>query len=78
MALGAAVLSGCAAPAVGPVPSVPAGPVLRVSDAAAPLSYSDGARAKRLANGICGPRGVRSSTGDRFDNGTWVFVEGCA
>jgi hypothetical protein len=76
MALGAAVLSGCAAPAS--VRPSPEGRALRVTDAAVPLTYSDGARAKRMANEICGPRGVKSSINDRYESGAWVFVEGCA
>jgi hypothetical protein len=76
MALGAAVLTGCAAPAA--VAPSGGGQALRISDPAAPLSFYDGARAKDLANAQCGPRGVRSSIDDRYENGTWVFVEGCA
>ena len=77
MALGAAVLSGCAAPAAVP-PSGGSGPAVRVTDAAAPLAYYEGARARQLADAQCGPRGVRSSINDRYENGVWVFVEGCA
>jgi hypothetical protein len=76
MALGAAVLTGCAAPAA--VAPSGGGSPLRISDPVVPLSFYDGARAKELANAQCGPRGVRSSINDRYENGTWVFVEGCA
>jgi hypothetical protein len=76
MALGAAVLTGCAAPAA--VAPSGGGLPLRISDPVVPLSFFDGARAKELANAQCGPRGVRSSINDRYENGTWVFVEGCA
>jgi hypothetical protein len=74
--LGAAVLAGCAAPPV--APGAAARSPLRVTDEAAPLAYWEGARAKRIANELCGPRGVRSSIDDRYENGAWVFVEGCA
>jgi hypothetical protein len=76
MALGAAVLTGCAAPAA--IPSGGGGQALRVTDPAAPLAFYDGVRAKQIANAQCGPRGVRSSINDRYESGTWVFVEGCA
>jgi hypothetical protein len=76
MALGAVVLSGCASP--GAVGSGGGGEPLRVADATAPLAFYDGARAKEIANAQCGPRGVRSSINDRYENGTWVFAEGCA
>jgi hypothetical protein len=77
MAIGAAVLSGCAAPAaVAPAPS--GAREVRVSGEAGPLANYEGAEAKRLANAQCGPKGVRSSINDRYENGTWVFVEGCA
>jgi len=80
MALGAAVLSGCAAPAPGLAPGAGASAsrALRVTDEAAPLAYFEGARAKRIANALCGPRGVRSSIDDRYENGAWVFVRGFA
>ena len=75
MALGAAVLSGCAAAGAG-APSATRD--LRVTGETGPLGFDEGARAKRMANDICGPKGVRSSINDRFDAGTWVFPEGCA
>ena len=37
----------------------------------------DGAAARRDADALCGGR-VRSSIYDRYEAGTWVFVEGCA
>jgi hypothetical protein len=76
MLLGVAMLAGCAGP--GPAPDRPGLGVLRVSDPAAPLAYFEGARARRLADEICGPRGVRSSIDDRFEDGSWIFVRGCA
>ncbi len=42
------------------------------------LAYWQGAEAKRLADAQCGARGVRPSAYDRYEAGTWVFVEGCA
>lgn len=72
---GLGALSACmgAGPAV-----VAAGPV-RVTDPAAPLTYSDGARAKTMADAQCGGR-VQTSIYDRFDDatGAWVFPGGCA
>ena len=76
MALGAAVLAGCA----GTPDYVPPGGrgALRVMDETNPPGYSDGTRAKRIANDICGPKGVKSSTEDRYESGYWIFAEGCA
>jgi hypothetical protein len=75
LAFGAAVLAGCSSPAA----VMPTGNgALRVTDAAAPLGFYEGARAKALADAQCGPRGVRSSIYDRYEDGAWVFVEGCA
>jgi hypothetical protein len=69
-------------------------PVVPRADVAASLSQSgravrvtrtvtpayamwDGAAARRDADALCGGK-VRSSIYDRFEAGTWVFVEGCA
>lgn len=38
----------------------------------------DGAAARRDADALCGPAGVRASIYDRFRAGSWIFVEGCA
>ena len=78
MALGVAVLSGCAADRPASVTPVSQGGPLRVSDEVNPLGYSDGTRAKRIANDVCGARGVESSINDRYENGVWIFAEGCA
>lgn len=37
----------------------------------------DGAPARKDADALCGGK-VRSSIYDRYEAGTWVFVEGCA
>lgn len=50
--------------------------VLRTSGM--PFTYADGWPARQAADALCGGRGVRSSMRDRFDNGAWIFVEGCA
>lgn len=42
------------------------------------LGFADGALAKRAANALCGPEGVKSSIRDGFETGGWVFAEGCA
>ena len=54
------------------------GRAVRVTRTAAP-SYAmwDGASARRDADALCGGK-VRSSIYDRYEAGTWVFVEGCA
>jgi hypothetical protein len=72
---GMGALSAC----VGAAPAVDNGAPVRVTDAAAPLTYADGARARKLADVQCRGR-VRTSIYDRFDDaaGTWVFPEGCA
>ena len=52
---------------------------VRVSRTAAPAYAKwDGAPARRDADALCGGRGVQSSIYDRYEAGTWVFVEGCA
>jgi hypothetical protein len=43
-----------------------------------PYAFHEGAAARREADARCGARGVRSSIYDRYENGAWVFVEGCA
>lgn len=64
---------------VGAGPAVVAAGPVRVTDPAAPLTYSDGARARKLADAQCGGR-VRTSIYDRFDEAAaaWVYPEGCA
>lgn len=58
---------------------VQAGRAVRVTRTAAPAyAMWDGAAARRDADALCGGRGVRSSIYDRYEAGTWVFVEGCA
>lgn len=42
-----------------------------------PYAMWDGAAARRDADALCGGK-VRSSIYDRYEAGTWVFVEGCA
>lgn len=57
---------------------VQAGRAVRVTRTAAPAyAMWDGAGARRDADALCGGR-VRSSIYDRYEAGTWVFVEGCA
>jgi hypothetical protein len=78
----AVTAAGCApAPGVGGAAAGPAarGP-LEVRAADVPFTYADGAVAKRQADAQCGPRGVRTSIYDRFDEAraVWIFVEGCA
>lgn len=45
-----------------------------------PPAYAmwDGAAARRDADALCGPRGVRGSIYDRYQAGAWIFVGGCA
>lgn len=71
-----AVLSACAAAA--PQLGVAAREPLRVTGPTRPLGYDEGLAARRLADAACGPRGVRTSDRDRYEAGSWVFVEGCA
>lgn len=57
----------------------PAGRGVRVTRTAAPpYALWDGAPARRDADALCGAKGVRSSIYDRYEAGSWVFVEGCA
>ena len=71
LAQGACVAS---APAV-----LPSQDALRVSDGGQPFQNSDGAKARKVANALCGGR-VNGSIYDRFDpaTGEWVFPGGCA
>lgn len=79
-------LAACVAAASAPVAPradvgaslVQAGRAVRVTRTAAPAyAMWDGASARRDADALCGGR-VRSSIYDRYEAGTWVFVEGCA
>ena len=72
-------LAACASPAPRAAGRVMAGP-LRVTDNGTPFTMDQGARAKRVAMDTCAAQGrvLRPSIYDRFDNGEWVFVEGCA
>jgi hypothetical protein len=55
-----------------------AGP-LRVSDDGKPFAMDQGLKARRAGEVICSRMGQRlqSSIYDRFDNGEWLFIEGC-
>lgn len=54
------------------------GRAVRVTRSVAPAyAMWDGAHARRDADALCGGK-VRSSIYDRYEAGTWVFVEGCA
>lgn len=52
---------------------------LRVTQAGLPFQMYDGAAARRVAEASCAEQGkrLRPSIYDRFDAGTWVYVEGC-
>jgi hypothetical protein len=60
-------------------PDAPPEP-LRVTNGDAPFAYDQGATARDVAEATCTRRGQRlqSSIYDRYEAGTWVFVEGCA
>ncbi len=80
MALALSVtLSQVACVATAPAVS-PAREPLRVTNAGQPFQMWEGAAARKAADALCGPRGVRSSIYDRFDRATgeWVYPEGCA
>jgi hypothetical protein len=71
--------TGCGQPAPqasGPVMAAP----MRVTNGGAPFAFFEGAAAKRVAMATCAAEGrsLRTSIYDRFEAGTWVFVEGCA
>ncbi len=53
---------------------------LRVTNNGAPFQMFEGAAARKLADATCAGQGkrLRPSIYDRFDAGTWVYVEGCA
>ena len=71
-------LAACAAPQ-GVGTAAPSAP-LRVTNGALPFANHEGAAAKRVAMQTCAAEGrsLRTSIYDRFEAGTWVFVEGCA
>jgi len=68
-------LGGCAAPA--PKAEPQAAP-LRVTNGDAPFANFEGAAARKRADTICGIGRVKTSIYDRYDNGAWVYPEGCA
>lgn len=79
-------LAACVAASPAPVASradigaslTQSGKSVRVARSAAPAyAMWDGAAARRDADALCGGK-VRSSIYDRYEAGTWVFVEGCA
>jgi hypothetical protein len=72
-------LAACASPSPRATGPVVVGP-LRVTDNGLPFAMDQGAQAKRVAMDSCAAAGqvLRPSIYDRFDNGAWVFVEGCA
>jgi hypothetical protein len=76
--VGGGLLGGCAGtpPAALPMAAAP----LRVMNGAIPFGSDEGAAARKLAELQCQSRGQRlqSSIYDRYEAGTWVFVEGCA
>lgn len=80
---GTAGLAGCAAQATGPVAPAGYGAVvlpggaLQVTRAATPFAGWEGAEARRAADAACGGR-VAASIYDRFSDGAWIFVGGCA
>lgn len=71
-------LSACAAPQ-GAGTGGPSAP-LRVTNGGMPFANHEGAAAKRVGMAACAEEGraLRTSIYDRFEAGTWVFVEGCA
>ena len=71
--------AGCVQPATqvaGPVLAAP----LRVMNGSAPFANDQGVAARQMAMAECAAQGrvLRTSIYDRFEAGTWVFVEGCA
>lgn len=73
------VASGCVQPATTVAGAGPAAPI-RVTNAGAPFQMWEGAVARKAAEAECVGQGkrLRTSIYDRFDAGSWVFVEGCA
>lgn len=49
---------------------------MKVTRAAAPFTYAEGAEAKRAADALCGGA-VASGPDDNFREGAWVFPGGC-
>jgi hypothetical protein len=73
------VASGCGQAAVDAPARSPADP-LRVTNGGQPFAMWDGLAARKVAEADCKSRGqrLRTSIYDRYEAGTWVFVEGCA
>jgi hypothetical protein len=77
----AAALSLTLATACVPVAQKAAAPAaLRVTNGGQPFAMWEGAPARKVAEAECAARGqnLRTSIYDRFEAGSWVFVEGCA
>ncbi len=73
-------LSACASTgSTGAVRTVAAVP-LAVTNNGQPFAFHEGAAAKRVAMDTCAAQGamLQTSIYDRFDNGAWVYPEGCA
>jgi hypothetical protein len=73
-------LSACASTApTGTVQTAAAAPLV-VTNNGQPFAFHDGAAAKRVAMDSCAAQGgvLQTSIYDRFDNGAWVYPEGCA
>jgi hypothetical protein len=68
-------MAGCAAPLA---PQGSRNEPLRVMNGDLRFAHFEGAAARKRADALCGPRGVRTSIYDRFEGGAWVFPEGCA
>ena len=53
---------------------------VRVSNGGQPFQMWDGAAARKMADALCGAKGVTPSIYDRFDagSGEWVYPAGCA
>lgn len=76
--LATAPLAACvaSAPADAPVSAAKA-PVKVIRADGTMFAFDEGALARRQADVICDGK-VNTSIYDRYDDGAWVFVEGCA
>ena len=79
-AFAASALTGCATLSGYDTALAAAGrtPITVTSATGMPYTFADGAQARKQADASCGTGGVRTSIYDRYDNGAWVYPEGCA
>lgn len=75
--LASAPLAACVASAPVDAPALAKQPVKVIRGDGTMFAFDEGALARRQADVICDGK-VNTSIYDRYEDGVWVFVEGCA